>query len=158
MEHINGFKAGVSAFLALLTALWGWFGWLESIWIIFMGLDVLSGMCAALKNGEWSSKVAREGLWHKAGSILVVLTAALLDISIGVILPQIPGIPAEFQYTVFLCPLVTVWYIITEAGSVIENAAKLGIPIPPWLQKFLKFAKGTVDKTGDGITPTTEKE
>ena len=28
-ENINSFKAVVTAFLASMTALWGWFGWLS---------------------------------------------------------------------------------------------------------------------------------
>ena len=38
-ENINGFKAAVTAILAGLTALWGWFGWLVWAWVGCMALD-----------------------------------------------------------------------------------------------------------------------
>lgn len=153
MDKINGFKAAVSAVIALFTALWGWAGWLIFLWVLAMGLDYISGTAAAIKRGEWSSKVAREGLWHKLGEILAMLVAALLDIAIGVALPQIPGVPVTLEYTVFLVPLVCVWYILTEAGSVIENVGKMGAPIPAWLTKAIASLKDKVDKSA----PNTEK-
>ena len=69
MEHINGFKAAVAAVLGGLTALWGWFGWLVLAWLLCMALDHGTGTAAALRAGEWSSKVARDGLWHKLGAV-----------------------------------------------------------------------------------------
>lgn len=147
MDKINGFKAAVSAVIALFTALWGWAGWLIFLWVAAMGLDYISGTAAAIKRGEWSSTVAREGLWHKLGEILAMLVAALLDIAIGVVLPQIPGIPVTLEYTVFLVPLVCVWYILTEAGSVVENVGKMGAPIPGWLRKAIASLRDKVDKS-----------
>jgi phage-related holin len=79
MEHINGFKAAVAAVLGGLTALWGWFGWLVLAWLLCMALDYGTGTAAALRAGEWSSKVARDGLWHKLGAVVAVLVAAILD-------------------------------------------------------------------------------
>ena len=40
------------------------------------------------------------------------------------------GVELPFIYTVLLCPLVVIWYILTEVGSIIENAGALGTPIP----------------------------
>lgn len=153
MDKINGFKAAVSAVIALFTALWGWAGWLIFLWVAAMGLDYISGTAAAIKRGEWSSKVAREGLWHKLGEILAILVAALLDVAIGVVLPQIPGITSAIEFTVFLVPLVCVWYILTEAGSVVENVGNMGAPIPGWLKKAIASLKDKVDKS----SPNTEK-
>ena len=147
MDKINGFKAAISAVIALFTALWGWAGWLIFLWVLAMALDYISGTAAAIKSGTWSSAVAREGLWHKLGEILAMLVAALLDIAIGVVLPQIPGIPATIEYTVFLVPLVCVWYILTEAGSVIENVGKMGAHIPGWLRKAISSLRDKVDQS-----------
>ena len=145
MDNVNHLKAAISAVLALLTAFWGWFGWLVVAWIACMILDYFTGSGAAWKNGEWSSKVARDGLWHKLGSIVAVITAGILDLVVGLILGNI-GTDLPFTYTVLLCPLVIVWYILTEAGSITENAGKLGAPIAPWLRKAIAALKDTVDK------------
>ena len=118
MEHINGFKAAVAAVVGCLTALWGWFGWLVVAWVVCMLLDYGTGTAAALRAGEWSSKVARDGLWHKLGAVVAVLVAAILDGVIGLILANIPALELPFRYEVFASVLVLVWYIMTELGSI----------------------------------------
>lgn len=148
MEKVDRIKGGISAVLALLTALWGWFGWLVMAWVVCMALDVFTGMAAGCKNGEWSSQTAREGLWHKAGCVAAVVVAGLLDLVMGQLLGSM-GTALPFTYTVLLCPLVVTWYILTEAGSVVENAGKLGAPVPKWLQMAIKTLRESVDTKAD---------
>lgn len=145
MEHITTIKAATAAAVAMLTALWGWFGWLVVLYIACMVGDYISGSVAALRNAEWNSKAARDGIWHKAGSILVVLVAAAADLLIGSILAHLPGVTLPFTYSVLLCPVVVVWYILTELGSIMENALALGAPCPKWLENALEAAKDAVD-------------
>ena len=109
MDHINGFKAAVAAVLGCLTALWGWFGWLVVAWVACMLLDYATGTAAALKAGKWSCKAAREGLWHKLGSI-------------------------------------------------VENAGRLGAPLPAWLSKAIAALESGVDSAGDKLTQGEQKE
>lgn len=54
-------KAWITAALAVLTAFWGWFGWLVVAWVFLMLADWLVGSAAAAKRGEWSSAKLREG-------------------------------------------------------------------------------------------------
>ena len=151
MEHINSFKAAVAAVCAALTALWGWFGWLVVAWIVCMIIDYATGSAAALRAGKWSSKTARDGIWHKLGSVVAVIVAAILDTVIGHLLGNMPGVELPFTYTVLLCPLVVIWYILTEAGSIIENAGALGAPIPAWLTKMIAALESKVDQAGDQL-------
>ena len=151
MEHVNTFKAALSAFCAALTALWGWFGWLVLAWLLCMALDYGTGTAAALRAGEWSSKVARDGLWHKLGAVVAVLVAAILDGVIGLILANIPALELPLQYEVFVSVLVLVWYIMTELGSIVENIGALGAPVPAWLRKAIAALESTVDGAGDKL-------
>ena len=151
MEHINTFKAAIAAICAALTALWGWFGWVVFAWVVSMIIDYLTGSAAALRTGEWSSKAARDGIWHKVGSIVAVIVAALLDVVIGHLLANVPGVELPFTYSVLLSPLVVIWYILTEAGSIIENAGALGAPIPAWLTKMVATLGASVDQAGDQL-------
>ena len=151
MEHINAFKAAIAAVCAALTTRWGWFGWVVFAWIVSMIIDYLTGSAAALRAGEWSSKAARDGIWHKVGSIVAVIVAALLDVVIGHLLANVPGVELPFTYTVLLSPLVVIWYILTEAGSIIENAGALGAPIPVWLTKMIAALESKVDEVGNSI-------
>ena len=141
-------KAAVTAALAFLTALWGWVGWAVVVWIAAMLLDYLTGTLAAQSRGEWDSKKAREGLWHKLGSIVAVLVAAMCDIALGVVIDGI-GVEEVTDWIggsmTFATPMVCIWYIITEAGSILENADKLGAKIPDFLRKRLDKLKDKVE-------------
>ena len=149
MNNVNEFKAALAAGIAVLTALWGWFGWLVVLFVGCMAVDYLTGSAAAMRRGEWSSASARDGIWHKAGSIVVVLVAGAAGLLIGTMLGHLPGVTLPFEYTVLLCPLVVVWYTLTELGSIVENAVALGAPCPKWLEKILAAVKDSVDKAGD---------
>ena len=147
-EKIKGWKAAASAAAAVLTTLWGWFGWLMIAWIVCMALDVFTGMAVGIKKGEWSSKTAREGLGHKIGCVAAVAVSGILDMVVGQILKGLPQFELPFEYTVLLCPMVTVWYILTEAGSIIENAGDMGAPIPIWLKRAVASLREHVDEKG----------
>lgn len=151
MEKINALKATTVAIFATISACLGWFGWLVVIFITSMTGDWITGMMTAFKNGEWSSKINRLGIWHKFGSIIAVLVTAVLDIVIGIVINNIPSVTLPFTYTVLLCPIVLVWYIIGELGSIIENVGKMGAPVPAFLKKIIAVFKNTVDEVGDKI-------
>ncbi|MBM6926747.1 phage holin family protein [Pseudoflavonifractor phocaeensis] len=151
MENINTFKAALAALGAALTSLWGWFGWVVLAWIGLMLIDYITGSAAALRAGKWSSSTARDGIWHKLGSVVAVIVSAILDVVIGHLLANVPGVELPFTYSVLLCPLVVMWYILTEAGSIIENAGELGAPVPAWLTKMIAALESTVDEAGEYI-------
>lgn len=151
LENINGFKASLALIAGALTALWGWFGWFVLALALCMLLDYITGTVAAKNAGEWSSKVAREGLWHKAGMLIAVIAACLLDFVIGMILEHIPGITLPFDYGVVFGPLVVAWYVLTELGSILENCGKLGAPQPEWFKKAVAALQGGIDHAGDKL-------
>ena len=157
MENVTRFKAALAAVLGAMTALWGWFGWLVIAWLGCMAIDYITGYSAAAKNGEWSSAIAREGLWHKAGCIFAVLAAGILDAVVGYLLGNIQGLMLPFQYTVLACPLVVTWYLMMELGSILENVGKMGAPLPEFLKKMIFVLKATVDSTGDTAVSAGER-
>ena len=150
-KTINQMKVAVTAALGLLTGLWGWLGWLVVGWIVCMALDYLTGSMAAAKVGQWSSARAREGIWHKCGMIVVVVVAAGADLLIEIVLTNLPVLALPIQYPGLVCPVVLVWYIVTELGSMVENAAVMGAPVPKWLKKLLALGKDAVDAAGDKL-------
>ena len=149
MEHVNRFKAAIAAITGALTALWGWLGWLVLGWVVCMGMDYLAGSMAAAKTGNWNSARAREGIWHKCGMIVVVMVAAGVDLLLAAVLEHLPGVELPFAFGGLVCPMVLVWYIITELGSIAENGVELGAPVPGWLMKLLKIGKDAVDSAGE---------
>lgn len=145
-------KAAVTAILGLLTAFWGWFGWLVVALAALMLADWLIGSAVAAKDGRWSSAKMRAGAWHKGGMILIVCVALLADWLVGTLLANFPVVELPFTYSVLFGPLVIVWYIIGELGSLAEHAVTMGAPVPAWLIKILDMSKDAVENVGEAIT------
>ena len=143
-EKATEIKAAFVAIIAFVTTLIGWKGIAVLTWLCCILLDYVAGSLAARKENNWSSAIAREGLWHKVGEIFAVLVAALCDIALGVIINGM-NIQLGFEINSFITPVVLVWYILTELGSIIENCGKLGAPIPKWFKQYVDRAKNTID-------------
>lgn len=156
MEKALEIKAYITAFFAVAGTFLGWKGVMLLIWVAAMVLDYISGSLAAHKNGEWDSARAREGLSHKGGMILVVLVAMLFDACLALVAVNIPGLNMTWPGVIY--PVVLVWYIITEAGSILENSIKMGAKVPDWLARGLKITLKTVDQAGNGAVDKLEKE
>ena len=152
METVTKIKAWFAMVAGALTGLWGWLGWLVVGWVACMVLDYITGSMAAAKAGSWSSARAREGIWHKLGMVFVVLVAAGADLLIGTVLNNLPVIQLPVGYSGLICPIVLVWYSVTELGSTGENAVAMGAPVPKWLPKLLAVGKDAVDKAGEGMS------
>ena len=155
MENI---KKTVTGAVALLTALWGWFGWLVVLWTGLMLADWLVGSAAAMKAGKWSSARLREGAWHKGGMVIIVCVALAADWLISALLAHLPGIVLPFEYTVLIGPMVIVWYIIGELGSLAEHAVSMGARVPGWLPRILDISREAVDAAGDAIAHDAHRE
>lgn len=138
-EKLTAWKAGATALVSALTAFLGWKGIAALAWVAAMALDYISGSAAACKEGKWSSKVAREGLWHKMGMMLAVVAAAIADGVLTVLCRQLPAMGIAWPGMVL--PVVLVWYLLTELGSILENALRLGAKVPGWLANLLQATK-----------------
>lgn len=142
-KNLIAAKAAIAAAWTALAAFLGWKGIMALAWLGVMAMDYLSGTAAACKAGQWSSQTAREGLWHKAGMILAVAVAGVGDGVMAVIMGNIPAL--GMQWPGLVLPLVLAWYILTELGSILENAVKLGAQVPQWLTRLLKAGRSAVD-------------
>lgn len=150
MDNNNIFlviKAAVVAVMGAYGAAFGWLGWLIAAWLFCMVVDWLTGSAAAAAKGNWSSSAARAGIWHKGGMLAIVAVSAVADSVIQVIMVNIPGLDVSFN--ALILPVVLVWYIFTELGSIAENAADMGAPVPADLVNLLavgkKLAEGELD-------------
>ena len=145
-ERASDIKVAVTAFIAFLTALWGWLGWTIFFLLLAMVADYITGSLAARAKGEWSSAAARAGLRHKLGTVIAVGVAAFADLGVRVALnsdvipPQLRGFDWPQGFTM----VVTFWYFLTELGSILENAGKLGAKIHPWIRKGIAVLQATV--------------
>ena len=146
-EKYMAVKVAAVGIVGFITAKFGWLGWLILLYVACVLVDMITGWCKAIKSGTWSSQVARNGLWHKAGAIFAVGVAAGADFLVSLAVENVAGLSVEFKGA-FL-PIVLVWYILTEMGSIIENAGELGAPIPKFLVKCISVLKNAAEKAGD---------
>ena len=105
-DKLVAIKAAIAAVLTAIGAFLGWKGIMMIVWVAAMALDYLTGTLSACKGGEWSSSVAREGLWHKGGMIAVVVVAAIADWATPCHLP--PGEGFCFPRSLTLPPDCTI--------------------------------------------------
>lgn len=148
-DNLLTVKAMMAAFFTALGAFLGWKGVMLFAWFGVMCLDYISGTVAAALSGQWCSAVAREGIKHKGGMILVVAVAAIADAVMVIIVEYVP---IGIQWPGLILPMVLAWYIITELGSILENAVAMGAPVPSWLIKLLKVSANIVESAGDLTT------
>lgn len=145
-EEMLMWKGAIAASLTAVGTMLGWKGILLLAWVLVMALDYASGTAAACKEGQWSSAAAREGLWHKGGMIVTVIAAAMADWVLALVAQYLP---LGMDWPGLVLPLVTAWYLITELGSILENAVKMGSRVPQWLMKLLKVGAELVEKAGE---------
>lgn len=144
-DNMFAVKTMILTFMTALGAFLGWKGVMLVFWAGLMCLDYLSGTIAAAASGQWDSAVAREGIKHKGGMILVVVVGAISDVVMVLIVEHVP---IGIQWPGIILPMVLAWYIITEMGSILENAAKLGAPVPKWLIRLLAVSAAILDEAG----------
>lgn len=75
----------------------------------------------------------------------------------GVMIREIQGIPLPFEYSGLVWPIVLAWHIAAELGSIVENARKLGAPVPKFLVKAIQTLHTSAGQVGEQAVPT-EKE
>lgn len=150
-EKLTAVKSAVAAGLMAMGTFLGWKGIMLTVWVGVMALDYLSGTLAACREGQWSSAIARQGLWHKGGMILVVTVAALSDV---VMLLMVQFLPLGMRWPGLVLPLVLAWYIMTELGSILENAVKMGAKVPAFLIGLLKSGIDLADSAGEAAAET----
>lgn len=84
----------------------------------WLGWLVLTwGACMALDWASGSAAAACRGQWSSAAA------------------------RAGIWHKAGMVVVVLVWYIFTELGSIAENAAAMGAPVPAWLVKLLAEGK-----------------
>jgi toxin secretion/phage lysis holin len=127
-EKIGLAGAGIGALLTWLLG--GWEIGLQ-ILITCMVLDYIMGLMVGYKNKELNSKIGFNGLKRKFTILIILILAVLLDRLLG-------------QEWIFRT-IVIYFYVAMEGLSILENAAKLDVPIP----SRLKDALAQLQEKGD---------
>ena len=94
------------------------------------------------KKYGWSSKKSIIGIYKKIGYIITVLVALSTDYLIYALLGKI-GV--EYQIKTLFGFLVTIWFIINELLSILENAGRMGVILPQFLRTVLSELKKDIN-------------
>lgn len=119
-------KVMIKTILTFLVSTLGYFlGGFDTMMttlLIFMGIDYISGVFVAIKNKKVCSKIGFIGILRKLLILLLVGACNLLGLAIGI---------DELRY------IAIAFYLANEGISIVENATKLGIPVPEKLKAIL---------------------
>lgn len=122
---VKGVFALLGAWLG--TFLGGWDGATYAL-IIFISLDYITGVMCAIAEKNVSSDVGFKGIFRKVTILMLVGVGAILD-------KYIIGTGEVLRLAVIF------YYISNEGISILENATRLGLPVPSKLQGVLEQLK-----------------
>lgn len=112
------------------------------ILVCIMIIDYITGMISAWVNTELSSKKGIIGIVKKICYLFAIAAAMGID---WLIYSGMTQIGIQLDYTIFFGVLVTIWLIINEIISILENLAKIGVPMPKFLLAVVKRLKTTTE-------------
>ncbi len=126
-------KAIIAAIVGGFIALIGGWDKVMEILVIFIVMDYLTGVGLAIKERQLNSEIGSKGLLKKAAIFIVIILAAQLD--------RIVDNPVNLFRTA-----AGLFFIANEGISILENAGKIGLPLPAFLKKALEQLKGRNDE------------
>lgn len=114
--------------------------------IIVMIIDYVTGMAQAYVSHTLNSRIGVVGIIKKISYITAVAVGIVADYLISSALTEV-GIDIKINYCIGM--IVTIWFIINELISVLENLAEIGIPLPNFLVSIVKRLKVVVENKTD---------
>ena len=118
------------------------------ILLVVMIADYVSGMTKAWMNAELSSRVGIKGIVKKCCYALVIIVASCVD---WLVAAGLSAVGQDIGKSYYFGILVTVWLIINELISILENLSQIGVPLPGFLEKAVKRLKNSVDKESEEV-------
>lgn len=102
---------------------------------IFILFDLITGLLKAFMKKEYTSTIMREGLYHKAGSVLCILFGILVDYA-----QQLVDLGVTVPIALTICGYI----ILMEIGSIVENVCAINPEIMPakLMSYFAKLSGG----------------
>ena len=113
------------------------------VMIAVMLLDYISGMAAAWSQKTLNSRCGVMGIIKKVGYIALVAVGIAVDYLITSALINV-GISLQVNYCFGM--MISVWLIINELLSILENLGRLGIPLPDFLVRAVERLRDGVDR------------
>ena len=139
MDTLRNIKLIVTGLFALVTARLGALAAPLYILVLLNMMDYITGFVAAPYRGEKrSSAVGFRGIAKKVCMWLLVALGGVLDWLMAYAMETI-GIQVPFHFLV--AALVAVWLICNEIVSILENIGDIGVELPPFLTRLVRWIK-----------------
>lgn len=148
-------KILVSSIGAFLSAKLGILYIILPLLMAVMIIDYLTGMLSAKKEGKTNSKTGMWGIVKKLLYGVEIIVAMIVDWTI-INLAGTLGI--SIKVTTFFGLLVTIWLVINELVSILENLTRLGVPLPSFLVKVVSNFKVVVENNGEKVVETMKMD
>lgn len=116
--------------------------------------DYVTGMTAAWVTGTLSSRTGVLGIVKKIGYLFAVGVAVVVDY---IIHTAAVGTGMDLGSFHIFGLIVTVWLILNECISILENLDEIGVPLPGFLVAIVKKLKKSTEKTGEAQTVEADK-
>lgn len=123
--------------------------------VAVMLIDYVTGMAAASYTKQLNSRLGVMGIIKKTGYIALVAVGMVVDYLITSALVQI-GVNIQINYCFGM--IITIWLIINELISILENLGELNIPLPKFLVDTIKTLKGKVEDKAESGKHYKEEE
>ena len=137
-------KVIVTAVLAAVSSFLGVLYVPVMLLVLFNVIDYITGLFAAKNRGQKiSSYQGIHGIAKKVAMYLLIMVAWGIDmllISTGEML----GVESPLKFAI-AC-VVSVWLVLNEALSIIENMIDMGVPMPPFLKPLIENLKTKVEE------------
>lgn len=122
----------VNTIQIIATAVGGYIGWFLGGWdgflyalVAFVAIDYLTGIMVAILEKRLSSEVGFRGIFKKVLIFSLVAVAHIIDAQV-------------IQNGSAIRTAVIFFYLSNEGISILENTAKIGLPIPAKLKTVLE--------------------
>lgn len=123
-EIVNGLQVIVTVLGAFVGGLIGGLDSLAYALVLFVAVDYITGIMAGVVEKKISSEVGFKGIFRKVVIFILVSIAHIID-------SKILGNGSAIRTAVIF------FYISNEGISILENAARIGLPIPEKLMEVL---------------------
>lgn len=150
-----GLTAGVAALGAWILARVGALLPVLLVLLAVMVLDYITGMVKAGIAGTLNSTRGLQGLLKKLMYAVTVAIAMVADYLLYIGGSQI-GI--DMHESAYFGTLVSIWLIINECISILENLSEIGVPMPGFLGRILQRVQDKVDETGNDMAESGNSE
>ena len=132
-DLIEGIRLTIAMVGGFIGGIMGGFDGLIYSLIAFVLIDYLTGIMAAIVDRQLSSEIGFKGIFKKVSIFMLVAVGHIID-------SKLLGSGTALRTAIIL------FYTSNEGISILENAARMGLPIPKKVKSVLEQLKKDSDE------------